>query len=478
MTDLLVGVDVGTSRLKVGVFDLSGDLVAFAEGECAPSYLPDHRVEADAQQWWAAFSSSFESCLRQVDRESLRAIGVSSQANTYVLLDVSGKPLGPAVSWLDARGDAAGAARDLAGHDFYRHVGWPRPIPGHALCKLRLHAENPNAWADARHIVFAEGYVIFRLTGNAVVSRNLAAMSGLYSMVMDDWWPEAVGAARVPRALLPAICDMGQAAGELDAALAQRWRIPQIPVVAGANDQTAAALGAGLHEPARMTLGLGTAWAAYQVIPADAPAASTRPLRGPYPGGLHYQLQYFDTGGAVLEWVKKTFMPDRDWPAFFGQALSAVPGCEGLRVVPGYTPDHEPEQGATLSGLELRHERQHVVRAFLEGLACVVRELLDELSAEGIVRVSGGGSADEAWVQMLADMTGRTLERLGQPQAGLWGTALMAGHGAGLFDDMLKVAHTTSRGGRQFAPHSELRGVYDRVYTDYLHLKEAHAHDE
>ena len=472
MTDLLVAADVGTSRLKVGVFDLSGELVAFAQGECAPSYLPDHRVELDAQRWWQVFAASLESCLENIDRASIRAIGVSSQANTYVLLDASGNALRPAVSWLDTCGDAEGAAQVLARFDFYEHTGWPRPLPGLALCKLRRLAAD-GALSGVEHVLFADGYLMFRLTGSAAVSRNLAAMSGLYSMRASDWWLEAVSAARVPHALLPVVCDMGQGVGELDASLARRWGISRVPVVAGANDQTAAALGAGLCEPRQTTLGLGTAWAAYQVIQADAPWLPSRPLRGPYPGGLQYQLQFFDTAGALLEWVRATFAPERDWDDFFAQALSVEPGCDGLRAVPGYTAEHDMQRGSTLTGLHLRHGWKHVARAFLEGLGCVLRELLDQFSATDVVRVTGGGSANDAWLQTIADIRGRTLERLDQPHAGLWGTALMAGYGAGLFGNILESVRATRRSGKRFVPRKDHAEAYERVYDDYSQAKEA-----
>jgi len=465
MTDLLVGVDVGTTRLKVGVFSRDGNLLAFGQRKCAPDYLSGGRVEVSADLWWSAFEEAFEECLGQADCSAIRAIGVSSQAQTYVLLNQDDRPLGPAISWLDTRGDAGGTAQKLAGHDYYAHTGWPAPDPMFASCKLRALNGKEGGWTGVARLLFADGYLMFRLTESTGVSRNLAAMSGLYSQVLNDWWPEALAAARVPRELLPALHDMGEAVCELDAALAEEWGIPGVPVVAGANDQTAAALGAGLSGPERTLLGLGTAMPAYQVIPASAGPLASKPLRGPYPGGLNYQLHCYSSGGAVVEWARELFAPSSAWDEFFAQALSAEAGCAGLRVNPYFI------NGGAMAGLTLSAGRKEIARAVLEAVACAAREMLDSLSAPNQVRVTGGGAADDGWMQLLADVTGRTLERLDQPQAGLWGTALLAGHGAGLFSDVLATVRSQQIKITPFAPNPALRELYDQVYQDILGMK-------
>jgi len=476
MKDLFVGVDVGTTHLKVGIFDIFGDRVAFAERDCTPAYLSDGRVEIDAERWWNAFGDSFEECLRGVERSAVRAIGVSSQAQTYVLLDESGTPLRPAKSWLDVRGDVKGTSRDLAGHGYYRHTGWPRPSAMLAACKLRRDAETGNPWKGARHLLFADGYLIFRLTGRPAVSRNLAAMSGIYSMEMNDWWPAAVESARVPAGLLPPLYDVGQCVAELDSKLARHWNIPVVPVVAGANDQTAAGLGAGLSEPGQVAMGLGTTLVVYQVIDAAAPFLESRPLRGPYAEGLQYQIGLCSTAGAAIEWVRNLFVPGGDWDDFFAGALSAKPGCKGLRANPNFT-ERWGQAGwsgtaGAFIGLRLEHNRKDISRALLEGVACAGREQLDLLNAGDVVRVTGGASINDGWMQMMADITGRRLERLDQPHASVWGTALMAGQGAGFFSNVLEAARSTRGGARMFTPRKERAAVYARVYKEYLDIVE------
>ena len=219
--------------------------------------------------------------------------------------------------------------------------------------------------------------------------------------------------------------------GELDAGLARQWGIPTVPVVAGANDQTAAALGAGLANPGDTAVGLGTAFVTYQIVDQTAQRLP-RTLTGTYLQGLYYRL-FCDGGGNVVEWAKNTFFPGRSWPEFFATALAVAPGAGGFRFA--------PERGI-LKGLSLAHGAAEMARSILEGLACLLRKQFDALKVRDVVRLTGSGARDDAWVQLMADITGRPLERLDQPQATLWGQALAAGYGAGIFPDLLAAART------------------------------------
>ena len=464
---LLAAVDIGTTNLKVGLFTLTGQCRGTAQRVCSPQYLPDGRIQLEADVWWQAFSDSFEECLSGVDRSQVKAIGISSQAQTHVWIDSEGKAVTPAISWLDHGGDPAQVGEDLAGFNFYQHVGFASPSPAQALTKLKGRIGCPPEAVLSRHrLLFADGYLIHALTGSCAHSRNLAAMGGLYSMVLNDWWPEALASAKLPPEVLPCITDVGQVAGRLRHDLAQRWGVAGVPVVAGANDQTVAALGAGATQPGDASLGMGTAIVAYEVIPSDAPLATHRSIRGPYLGSYHYQLQVCATGGAVIDWARTQLLDQAPWDVFFRKVLEQPLGCEGLRFLP------EVGRGGAATGqfwgLTPGHTRLHMGRAVLEGVACRIRTQFERMRQGGHVRVTGGGSQNTGWMQLLADITGRSLERLDQSQAGLWGTAIAAAHGAGLASDMLALAAQTRGSGVVFRPRTEMTARYQPPYRDII----------
>lgn len=463
MSDLMVGIDVGTSRLKAGVFDTTGTPVAFAQRECPVSTRDQNTAELDANVWWQALQEAISDCLKRADAGAVRAIGLSSQAQSYVWTDDKGQAAGPAISWLDRRGDGPGVATALSAYDFYRHTGWADADPMLAVCKLRQGTGRPDV-CDARgHLLFTDGFLIHRLCGETVISRNLAAMTGLYSLKESDWWEPALKCAHVDRELLPAIRDVGEQAGSLRPEIARHWGTECIPVVTGANDQTAAAIGAGLCRPGDVNLGLGTALVAYQVIRPDSPPPVARPLRGEYVNGLNFQLTLHNTAGGVVEWARNTFCCEASWDRFFDVALSAAPGADGLIC----RPDFSADSGGSVRGLALGHERPQLLRAILEGVALTAREKLDQLDAPEEITVTGAASANDRWMQLMADVTGRAIKALNRSQTTLWGTALAAGAGAELFPDILEVSRERRSTRSRFMPAPAGKKIYDTLYTNF-----------
>jgi len=470
MGDLAAAVDIGTTALKVGVVTAAGEVVSTAEAECRPEYGADGTVRQDPEAWWDAFVRAFDQCLECVDRGRLRALAVSSQAQTFVWLDRRGRTLGKAVSWLEAADDPKPFVDLARSGAFYEHTGWPEPNPLLAVCKLAGRSRQQGAAG----LVFADGWLLNRLAGRCCVNRNLAAMSGLYSMVLDDWWQAALDRTGLSREMLPELVETGAAVGVLRAEFARRFGIPQIPAAAGANDQTAAALGAGLAAAGESVLGLGTALVTYRVVEQceRRTDAACRPLRGPYPGGLRYELLVCSNAGPLLEWARRLAPGCRDWPEFFRTALSAPPGARGLRCHP------EPggRTAAVLDGITAAQGPGEVGRAVLEGLACIVRRQFECLEVEsGEVRVCGGGARSPDWVQLIADVTGRDLRRLEQAHAGLLGTALCALCGAGLEPDVRTAVRKIAgrAAGTVHRPAEDARRkIYDAVYADVLALEE------
>ena len=465
MTEQLVGVDIGTTRLKVGVFTPDGRPVAVSQRDCPPDHEPAGRVTLAPENWWRAFEEALDECLAQADRGAVAAMTISSQAQTYVFLDADSRTLGPAVSWLDDTGDAEGTVAALAGMDYYAHTGWAQPNGMLTATKLRRQFhEEPGLGQRVHGLLFPDGYLAHRLTGRTGVGATLAGMSGLYSIEDGDWWPDALRAAGISSSILPPVRAMGEPFGQLTAPLAERFGLPRIPVAAGTNDQTAAALGAGLTKAGQAALGMGTALVLYQVVDAATPPPPGRPLRGRYAGGLRWQLLVHSTAGAVMDWARRTFGTGCDWQMFFSAALSAPAGSEGLRLDPDWT-DSAP--GGVLNGLRLGHTRGHVFRAVLEGVACAAREQLDALNVQSPIKATGGGSTEGGWMQLLADFTGRPIEQLSDPHAGLWGTALLGGTAVGVFHDSLSAAQAARPQTTRFTPRTEHAAAYDTVYTDY-----------
>jgi sugar (pentulose or hexulose) kinase len=165
----------------------------------------------------------------------------------------------------------------------------------------------------------------------------------------------------------------------------------------------------------------------------------------------------------VIEWARNVFTTDTDWDRFFDLALEAEPGADGLRM----RPDFSSRAGGELTRLSLHHHTSEIIRAVLEGVASAARAKLGELAAPEVCFATGAASANDRWMQVMADVSGRTVRPLLQSQTGLWGTALAAGAGAGIYDDVLAAARKHRRVRAQFEPDPALRDTYDEVYEEY-----------
>ena len=219
-------------------------------------------------------------------------------------------------------------------------------------------------------------------------------------------------------------------------------------------------------------LGLGTALVTYRVVEEAGPGTdgACRPLRGPYPGGLRYELLVCSNAGPLLEWARGVSPHCPDWSAFFRRALSAPPGALGLRC----HPQPAGRTAAVLDGIMVAQGPAEVGRAVLEGLACMVRRQFECLDVSGEVRVCGGGTRSRDWVQLITDVTGRCLRRLEQPHTGLLGTAMCALCGAGFAPNLRAAVRKTGARlpGTLHRPAADRpRETFDAVFADLLSLE-------
>ena len=184
MSDLLLGIDVGTSRLKVGVFGPDGRLEALSAQECSPDYLPHGKVEIDPEIWWQSLNKAVDECFASVDRRCLRAIGVSSQGGALQILDDSGRPAGPVISWLDGRGRPYDQqiTEQIGSEALFARTGHSRGIM--ALGQLlRLGEQSPELLAPPNSVAFVGDAIVGRLCGRRAHDATSLSCAVVYKKV-------------------------------------------------------------------------------------------------------------------------------------------------------------------------------------------------------------------------------------------------------------------------------------------------------
>ena len=480
--DVLIAVDVGTSGARASAFEVSGAPLDEVRRPY-PTYLPaEGWAEQDARRWRSAALSALGALVRILGpRGRVRAVAVTGQCPSVVPLDRRDRPLGPGLIYRDNRATAeADWMRERFGdrelHELTGHV----PAAFHVAAKIIwLRAHQPEVFAATRRFVQPTDYVALGLTGNATTDWSMAAATALLDLRARDWAPELLAGLGLDAAALPAVVPSWSVAGEIRPALARRLGLPAgVPVVAGAGDSIACALGAGVTAAGPVSEMAGSSSCFNSVVAEPLPDLDVTH----YPsitGRRGYVTEVgINTTGEAVDWLAELFY-GRARRADYARLEQAVagspPGAGGLVFAPvlGDGERDDPALRGAVTGLSLRHDRGAVARAALEGIACGVRARLNTLGRTSTpateLRVSGGGAGMAVWNQIKADVTGIPVVRVAGDSTAA-GAAMLAGLGAGVYADAAEAVSAGYRPLGRAEPDPAHRALYDDLYERYQAL--------
>jgi gluconokinase len=480
MTEVVVGVDAGTTATKVVAFRPDGSAVAAASrgyplhsphagwAEQDPDEIVDAVLDAVAEVAAAAPGR-------------IAAIALSTAMHTLIGLDAGGVPLTPSITFADSRAwrQAMRLRHDL-GISLYRATGTPMH-PMAPLAKLAWYAERqPDIAQRVRWWVSIKEYLLRRLCDSNVVDHAVASATGLFDLSAADWHPGALAAAGVDREQLGHPVPTTTVVGPLRPEILDRLDIvPGTPVVVGASDGVLASLGVGAIRPGVAALSIGTSGAIRVTDHQPRTDAQMRTFCYAL-SGRHWVLGgATSNGGLVLRWLGDQLLGIEDYDQLTAAAATVPAGSDGVVMVPYLTAERAPRwsslHGGVLFGLRLEHHRGHVIRAGLEGVALQLRLVSDALREAGAgaerLRVTGGFVDSDLWLQIVADVLGSTLEIPSVDEAVAYGAALLALQALGRIDDLEAAADRIGIA-RTVTPDPEATTRYDDVAAMYAELIE------
>ncbi len=494
----LIGLDVGTTSVKAGLFSAPGELL----GAVAEEYRLDHpgpdRAELDPEVYWNATTAAVTRVLTaaRVAPGDVAAIAVSSQGETVIAVDEAARALAPALVWLDNR--AADEALEIAERcdeaTVYAVTGVPTVVATWTACKLlwwRRH--EPAVFAGARRFLLVEDFIVQRLTGRFVTEGSVACTSLLFDIVARRWWEPMLEIVGVGPERLPDVVAPGTVVGTLTQAAAGALGLtPRTLVVTGGMDQCAGAVGVGNVGPDVVSESSGGALTLQASVERHGgdPTRQTPVYIHSAPDRYLY-CPVCPTGGMALTWFRNQFGGDevaraeRDGGSAYDllTALAApvAPGCDGLTMLPhlmgAFSPEYEPGARGAFYGFTLHHGKGHFVRAVLEAVGFMLRRNLELLAGAGTqareIRSHGGGSRSALWNQIKADTCGVPVVTLQGEDAALRGDAMLAGVAAGVYADLAEAATAMVRTERRYEPDPAAHRAYDDAYARYIELFEA-----
>ena len=383
---MILAIDLGSTSFKTGLFDRKLRQVGGGSASLRYRYASGGRVELDVAVVEAALRHALPKNMAGLD-----AIAITSQAQTFTVLDRHGRATRPFVSWQDGRAGAACERLKRKLPDFAEHCSFADLLPALQVCQLH-HAPA----GSGELVVKLPTYFVRQWIGEAVVDDNLAAMSGLYSLKLRDWWPAAAGKTQLPQ-----VIPVGSVAGVTQP---NKFGLPVgVPVVLAGNDQTAGAYAAQLEAKHAALLTLGTAQVVYACC-RRMPLPKTGLIRGPYPGGLYYRMAADGCGANLTNWAETVLAGCATHDEFFAQAARATAGCHGL--------SYDADRGAWVN-LGLHHTSADMARAILECLTWRMAGMLAQIGGSRRQRllVAGGGSQRPVWREILSAAVGGRLTR-------------------------------------------------------------------
>ncbi|SDO74317.1 xylulokinase [Nakamurella panacisegetis] len=457
---VLLGIDLGTSSVKVVLTDRVGTVLAQASAEYPVDRPHPGWAETDPEAWWRAIRTAVAQVLAAGPGVAPAGVGLSGQMHGVVVCLADATPARPAVLWADSR-----AEDEL---DVYRalpaaaRARLANPLsPGMAGPELAwLHRHEPRVMAGARWALQPKDWIRARLTGEFAAEPSDACATLLYDVTARTWDAEVVAALGIRPELLPELLPFsGVAAGSLLPSVAAELGLPPgIPVSAGAGDSAAAALGSGVLDPGTVQLTIGTGVQIVTVV--EAPTLETvghrhDPVTHLYRSATRdgwYAMAAGLTGGQSLDWVRRLL--GAEWAELYAAADRGPQDGDPIflpHLVGERTPYLDTHLRGSWTGLDARHDRTALLYSALEGVAFAAADGLDALpgvpDADRHLRLAGGGTVSPGWRALLANALNAHLHAVDVPGASARGAGLLAAQAAGWITDaeLVEVArpHTT-----------------------------------
>jgi xylulokinase len=433
---MLLGIDLGTGSVKALLLSVEGTVIREASSPYSVKSPYPGWAETDPQEWWAAVAIATRATV-QDQANQIQAIGLSGQMHGIVLSDLAGTPLRPAILWADTRSSTVLDTYRALDCTLLNQLANPITAGMAGASLLWLRQFEPEIYATARWMLQPKDWLRFRLTDEVATEPSDASATLLYDVLADAWANDVLEALKLRSDGLARLVPSSSIAGYLTAAAAAHLGLPAgLPVVAGAGDTAAAALGSGLLESGlvQLTVGSGAQMMTLRSHPTPDPHRQTHLYRSALPQQW-YTLAAMQNAGLALEWVRNIL--GLSWAEVYQAAFAIAPGCEGLTFLPYLTGERtpllDPQARGAWVGLGLHHTRAHLMRAALEGVAFSLRQGLEAIAATGVevreLRLAGGGTLEPQWQQLLADVLQVPLHPVSVASASARGAAILAGMG-------------------------------------------------
>lgn len=487
----LLGIDIGGTGAKAGLFSLDGDLVHSGYSEYEMLSDVPGQAEHDAESWWKATIQAVREAISNVNSGDILGVGVGG-TNGLIAVNREARPLRSAIMLWDQRSlpEVERIRQTIDAERVFEVTGNPVAPGAYSLPTiLWLKHHDPDCFAAAHKLMVPTGYVVARLTGAFTVDYSRACTTLLFDIQRLEWHNPFFEAFDIPPEKLPRPLPSQEIAGHITPEAATLTGLKHgTPVIAGCMDTIGASIGSGSMNPGNCFIIMGTA--------ARVSATLSRPqFDRRFMNCSHVLPERWLSIGAIngvgssLRWVRDNFgQLEKDVASMIGQnvydlitaqAAQAPPGSKGLVFLPYMsgerTPIWNPYARGVFFGVTLGHLRNDFLRSVLEGAAFAIRHVVEIMETDGgltitDLRIGGAAAANPVWNQIIADVLGKTVVSLTQPQTEVLGSAILAAVGVGACSDYESILERAVMLDRAFLPDDRAHTAYNQLFPIYKEL--------
>jgi xylulokinase len=488
MPTLLMGIDFGTGSCKVTVIDAGGRLVDEDVGEYPTSHPKPGWSEQNPDDWWRTLREILHR-MKSGGRwkaGDVAAIALDSSTHNAVLLDAHLAVLRPVIMWTDQRSVEEARKLDREHGELIFRTAWQKPTPTWTLPQLAwLQNHEPEVLPRTAHLYFVKDHIRRLLTGEIATDHIDAQGTLMVSMAEGAWSEELCALARIPMGILPALRKPTDRAGQVTAQAARDTGLAEgTPVYMGCSDSAVEDYAAGAVADGQAVIKIATAGNVNVMTAQPRPNERTLTYSHVIPG-LWYTVTATNAAGVSKRWFRDLACEGlgggTEAYAAMDEAAERSPlGADGLLFHPYLSGERAPywdsDLRASFTGLTMRHGRGDLVRAVMEGVAFSLRDCFRVIEGMGLpvheIRFIGGGARSSLWRTIVADVFGKRLKVPAVCDAS-FGSALLAGVGAGVYPDALSAIQATAGQVSEVLPDAGRHAEYGRLFARYLAVHDA-----
>ncbi|MFC7157186.1 FGGY-family carbohydrate kinase [Halomarina halobia] len=485
MTQVLLGIDAGTTVIKTVAFTLDGASLHRSSVENAVENPESGWAEQSMETTWGKTARTVRAVVESLEEDAeIVGLGVTGQGDGCWLIDEAGDPVRPAILWSDGRaGEYVKRWQEEGIEDRLYDICGGSQFPGSSLAILRWLKDNEPETVEAASTVFwCKDWLKYRLTGVRATDFSDASLPYL-DVAAQEYSDEVLSVVDMPEIadMLPPLVPGTKLVGEVTEAAARRTGLPNgTPVVSGFFDVPASAIGSGAVMPGDGSSVVGTTSLSQTLLDEPITGPGRVGMTAALDEGRWSRFMASMTGTPNLDWAIEEIMDKTEFD-LVEEEVECVPiGSDGvlyhpfLSVAGERAPFSDPNARAQFMGLTQEHTQAHLVRAVYEGISLAMRDCYDSLPYDANeIYLSGGGANSDFWCQMFADCLDATILVPEGEEFGAKGAALLAGIATGRYDDLESAVRETSSVSRSFEPRPECVEQYRRWYDVYKSAYEA-----